>query len=67
MIEVSSESEEPARRAIAHIPSEIIFSSTSSASSRSDPATMWLQILAVLFVILLGIYKLGIYKTIFKN
>jgi hypothetical protein len=57
MIAVASESEERARRAIAHIPSEIIFSSNASAPSHNERATLWLQILAVLFVLILAIYK----------
>jgi VanZ family protein len=57
MIAVSSESEERARRAIAHIPSEIIFSPTPSAPSRSDRITAWIQILAIIIILLVAIYQ----------
>jgi len=57
MIAVSSESEERARSAIAHIPSEIIFSSNASAPSESDPRTIWIFILALFFFVLVAIYQ----------
>ena len=57
MIAVASEHEKRARRAIAHIPSEIIHSPTSSNSSKIDRRTLQLQILAVIFVLILAIYK----------
>ncbi len=62
MIAVSPENETSARKVIAHIPSEIIHSSTPSASSERDRRTLWFQILAVLFVLLLAIYKIFIEK-----
>jgi len=58
MIAVPSKSEERARRAIAHIPSEIIFSSDSSATSPNDRSTIWIQVFAVLFMLFLAIYKI---------
>jgi hypothetical protein len=57
MIAVSSESEDAARRAIAHIPSEIIFSSNGSAHSEIDRRTVWIFILALFFFVLVAIYQ----------
>jgi len=62
MIAVPPENETAARKVIAHIPSEIIRSSSLSASSRNDRISIWIQIFAVLFVLLLAICKFFVGK-----